>query len=265
MFLKNLPLIMSALIFITAQANAIIGGENASSSDAVTKSTAYIKIDALDGQTYTCTGTLVSRNLVITAAHCLVKNPGAKVTVLFGKTFKSMNRKSTFEIEEPAIHPEFKKLNEPGNYYTRSNDIALIKLAKKVSSKLRPVSIMDESVTMNTSNPLLLAGYGVVNEIGQATAADGLNYVRVHGAFVDRMVVTDQRNGQGACGGDSGGPAYFETAKELILVGVTRGVYAGARDCRHYGEYTNVMPFKRFILEQAALLKAEPPWFEKHP
>jgi secreted trypsin-like serine protease len=69
-----------------------------------------------------------------------------------------------------------------------------------------------------------LAGYGEIDG-RQHLGAKGLNKVQVTIAdpnFAPSEVMMDQRNGKGACHGDSGGPAYATGANgQLFLFGAT--------------------------------------------
>jgi secreted trypsin-like serine protease len=79
------------------------------------------------------------------------------------------------------------------------------------------------------------------------------------------IIVTEQSAGNGACAGDSGGPAYLETENGLIVLGITRGPYNLAQDCRHWGEYTYASKFKDYILKTVADMGAEAPVFVDAP
>lgn len=247
---------------VSGSDTSIIGGDKASASDAVTAST--VSLINSQGELYSfCTGTLISKNLVMTAAHCL-NYSGDDFSIYFGDELpKNIESANLVKFSKWIIHPEYKiVMNKQDIPITALNDIALVKLADEIPAFARPVPILDEHVKISTGDVLLLAGYGLVNEIEIQEWADGLNYVRVPVAkLMESIIVTDQTMAMGACSGDSGGPAYLETSRGLVVVGATRGPHEGATDCRHFGEYTNATMFKSFLLEQAKLLNAEAPEF----
>ncbi|MGZ3770140.1 MAG: S1 family peptidase [Bdellovibrio sp.] len=242
---------------------SIIGGQKASSGDLATASTVSIMAVYGDELYSICTGTLISKDLVVTAAHCLMDGTD-HLSIYFGEIVPSKTKDAKLiKIENSVSHPDYKIIfKEDDVLDTTVNDVALIKLAEDVPAFARPVAILDETVNISVGSEVLLAGYGLVNEIGEEKRAENLNFVKVPVAeILEFIIVTDQTNASGACNGDSGGPAYLETWKGLVLVGATRGPHDGALDCRHFGEYTNLTKFKSFISEYGQQLRAQAPVF----
>lgn len=248
--------------------SSIIGGHSATAQDPWTSSTVSL-ITHYNNRAYsTCTGTLISKNLVLTATHCLEYMGEGLVYVYLGaKLPKKFDNRKLLKVKKWITHPDFKMVLDENEYpITGVNDVALIRLEKTAPATATPVPILNSKVPLSRGQSLLLAGYGLVQEIDTPIDAEGLNYVRVPLAKVwNSILVTDQTNAQGACSGDSGGPAYLETKKGLIVVGITRGPHDKATDCRHYGEYTNASHFESFILDAARELEAEAPEFVDQP
>lgn len=251
----------------TASPNAIVGGEEVLANDALTSSTVSL-IATLSGQPVSvCTGVLISKNLVLTAAHCLVNFDQVPVTVFFGARLPvTLDEPGFVEVAEATFHPQYTRVkNSWGRYVTSLNDIGLIKLAGELPAGAKPVALLDQGTELKDKT-LLLAGYGIVNELGEVQLAMGLNKARVSLAKIEgSILVADHRSGQGACRGDSGGPAFLETSEGLILAGVTRGSHKAAANCRSFGEYTSVSYHKQMILDQALLMQAEAPQFIAAP
>lgn len=254
-------------IQITKNKNAIIGGQAALPTDPITASTVSIMVNFQDSPFSVCTGTLISPNLVLTATHCLDGMDAKELFIYFGETLpKQIDSRNFFKVSDIRMHPEYEIIfdgTDEDTPLTGLNDVGLIRLAQNAPDSARPVAIANNAQAIRPGASLLLAGYGLVNEINEPIYATGLNFVRV--PFVkfafENILVTDQTNAQGACLGDSGGPAYIETLDGLVLAGITRGPHGQALDCRHYGEYTSAAHFKSFITETAKELGAHPPQF----
>lgn len=245
--------------------SGIIGGTPALDTDAVRASTVSL-LTTYDNKPFSfCTGTLISKNLILTATHCLKYAQKETSFVFIGaKLPKTFEGARTFAIENWITNPSYKEVTDKnGSFITGLNDVALIRLKEDAPADATPVPVLDESISLKDGQSLLLAGYGLLSELNVPVYADGLYYTHVSLAKTawDSILVTDQTGNQGACAGDSGGPAYLETGKGFIVVGITRGPHERAQDCRHYGEYTFAAKFKTFILNSAAQLKAEAPQF----
>lgn len=246
----------------------IIGGEAAKSTDAVTASTVSLVMNYMGRAHSFCTGTLISENLVLTATHCLAEMNINEYGIFFGETLpKNFDDANIRKVKAAVTHPGYKfELDPVENVYTGFNDIGLVMLETEAPSFAKPVAILNDTV-LTIGQKLLLAGYGLVNEISvPAQKATGLNFVHVTIAkLFSNIIVTEQSQAQGACAGDSGGPAYLETENGLIVLGITRGPHNLARDCRHWGEYTYASRFKDHILQTAEKLGAEAPVFVDAP
>nr|BFD62504.1 hypothetical protein BdHM001_11850 [Bdellovibrio sp. HM001] len=247
---------------------AIVGGEEVLANDALISSTVSLVANVSGAPVSVCSGVLISHNLVITAAHCLVNFDQLPLVVYFGaKLPTTMEDPGMVAVAQATFHKKYTRVKDGwGRYVTTLNDIGLIKLAEEIPAGAQPVAILDQGIELPAPTELLLAGYGIINEIGEVQQAEGLNKARVTLVNVeDSILVADHRDGQGACRGDSGGPAFLETPQGLVLVAVTRGAHGGALNCRSFGEYTSASYHKQMILEQARLMQAEAPQFVAVP
>lgn len=266
--LSALFAVVAALSFTACQKNAgtmynnadsaqIIGGEVVQPSDIVVNSTVALKYIQGNNAYAMCTGTLISPNLVLTAAHCLRGQSKSQIRIGFSiNVINKLDPETMVEVADMVIHPKYGSTG-------RLNDVALIALAKTAPAPYKPVGIISDKYKMEIGMPMLLAGYGVINDAnGEDTEA--LRKVTVPMAKIidaDAILVTDQTKNTGACNGDSGGPAYLEKDGLLYVYGITRGPHANAPHCHAYGEYTWASKFETFILESAAKMKTETPSF----
>lgn len=238
-----------------AAGSAIIGGTISSPEDLVARSTVALmyyndstnKLDAF------CTGTLISRNLILTASHCLRWMSVDELYVSFSISLNP-DKDSLLNVKaaELITHPD---------YFDMKNDVALIKIAVNAPSTHQPVAILSERHNLQVGQTMILAGFGIIDDFN-FTSSSVLRRVEVPLAkILDTILVTDQTKFSGACNGDSGGPAYLENAQQLFVYGITRGPHESATDCHHYGEYTYASKFQKFIVESAEQLGADQPQF----
>lgn len=243
---------------------AIIGGQPARASDPVRGSTVSL-MRVLPNKTVLsfCSGTLISKNLVVTAAHCVEPMATETFYVFFGEKLPTLvSEPNLVKVGTISYHDEYRlRPVKKNRYITSINDIALIRLESEAPEGFNPALILADTDVLQPGSPLLLAGYGVVNEANNQRTST-LNYVRVPLFKLEGdYLIADQTTGQGACFGDSGGPVFIETANGLVVVGETHEAYDGAIDCHHYGEFTLLSKFRTFIDKKALALQGEPPTY----
>lgn len=206
-----------------------------------------------------CTGTLISKNLVVTAAHCADHLPDRPTKILFGNNLPaSLDDSRLVEIAEAVSNKNFGRNPDT---FVAMNDVAVIKLAQDAPEGFKPVPVLASGYALQPGDMLTLAGWGRISE-QYPTKPTVLQKTQVPvAAMRDMEIVTDQRNGSGACAGDSGGPAFIETAHGLVLAGATRGPEAGYTDCHHYGVYTLLVNHKDFLIYAAETLQGDYPQF----
>ncbi len=249
------------LALITSAAMAyykplIIGGDVVQVSDPAAYSTvAMMSIKANQRLSPRCTGTLISKNLVLTAAHCVEGKQSKELVISFSTEVTTIfNPETMRKVKAIKAHDQY---NNPSSY----NDVALVVVEDVAPAVAHTISILEPEYNLAVGQSMLLAGFGVTND-STGAGPTNLQQVRVKLAkMLDTILVTNQTEGGGACNGDSGGPAYLEKNNQLYVYGITRGPHEGANDCHHYGEYTYASKFKEFILRTAVELNAESPVF----
>lgn len=151
-----------------------------------------------------CTGTALARDLVLTAAHCVVRRTQYEV--------KAYQNGQAIKVVSVARHPRFDFAAYAGSRATA--DIALLKLASPLPDIVVPASLA-AARRVSVNDTLVIAGFGVTAN----GTARGLGIPRmarlavtgVPGSLQIRLVDPATRNaseGLGGCTGDSGAPVF---------------------------------------------------------
>ena len=192
-----------------------------------------------------CTATAVTRDLLLTAAHCV--QPGADYKLVGSAPGQPPVLKDIARIERD---PQFDLKRLLGHLATA--DVALIKLAEPLPARVPPVRIGSDSETVAVGDTLVIAGYGVTvrgdGRTGGTVRAARLVVTGQPGPLQIRLFdprTRDEGPGLGACAGDSGAPAFRDAGGSLILVGVVSWS-TGPKLSAGCGGLTGVTPLVRY-------------------
>jgi hypothetical protein len=150
-----------ALLFLSpAPATAMLGG--APAPETVAAQTALI----VSTRGASCTGAVLARDLVLTAAHCV--EPSADYAIV---VFEPSGPR-VVPVVRVALHPRF----DPAHFKTRrpTPDLALIKISVPLPERYRPAFVERTPLQPRAGEYFTLAGYGVTQE------GDGKSAGRLH-------------------------------------------------------------------------------------
>ena len=208
----KLELLCLTLFFLPLLGNEIKGGPIVSAEDFPFIARLGIKKGRW---VYTCTGSLVKDDLILTAKHCFQKNGKTYYhgSATFFDTFRGYKDRKEFTVKMKLIKT-----------YPNS-DLALARLTRKVSN-ITPLRIYNKKLSPGTT--VKATGYGMhdfrqndghLRHIDLRVAYDRGNYV---GTKIGK-------NNEGPCGGDSGGPLLVQTGNSYSVAGT---LYGAGYDCR---------------------------------
>lgn len=228
---------------------------------------AALDIRFSDGSGASCGGTLIDRDSVLTAAHCLVQpqTTASSVRVGVGGTAKSQPQFQLRVATTAFIHPSY----TPSR--TQSYDAAVLKLNSAVTG-IKPIKLATAKQNrLETPGRLLtVAGWGRTDPNDATSAVDSMREVSlpvVSDATAQQalpsqppfqyapslMVATDSQAGKDAAQGDSGGP-LFNPGATPTQVGIVSYGNAGTTHGSPPTAYTEVNNpgIRTFIINAAS-------------
>ncbi|CAD7083715.1 unnamed protein product [Hermetia illucens] len=206
-----------------------------------------------DGK-FHCGGTLLTKDYVMTAAHCVKRLRRSKIRIILGDhdqyittETRAIQRAVTSIIKHRRFDPD-----------TYNNDIALLRLRKPVvfSKSIRPICLprinYDPAGRIGT-----VVGWGRTSEGGELpgivnhvkvpilTIGDCRNQKYKSSRITTSMLCAGKPN-QDSCQGDSGGPLLLSSGYKYHIVGIVSwGVGCGREG--YPGVYTRVSKFVPWI------------------
>lgn len=215
-------------------AGAVVGGRDEGGT------LARRSVMVLDSRGGVCSGVVVARDVVLTAAHCLAGAPEHRVH------FRDADGQPVLIAPAAkAVHPGY----DPAaiERRRRSIDLALVRLPEPLPARFETATLTatgaarDERVT--------LGGWGVLREGDSRSSGTfrtaSLGVVEPYGP--SRILIWAQdpdRAGAGACRGDSGGPILRGGA---VLAVTTWASGARGRDCGTFTQGVLLGPQRDWI------------------
>jgi Trypsin len=168
-----------------------------------------------------CSGTVIGRHAVLTAAQCIHPNAGTKILDI-----RSNGRPVLKDVAVIIPNPKFDLSTLLAHRATA--DLALLKPAEPLGEIYRPVPVMSPSASaVATGERIVIAGYGlsVAGQFKSGGVLRSTQLIVVDNPDSLQIRLSDpkaqgEKSGAGACAGDSGGPALRVSAQGLVLIGL---------------------------------------------
>jgi Trypsin len=250
------------LLFHPGVTQAIIGG----APDAVSRN-GVVKIQS---QRWSCTGTLISRTLVLTAAHC-VWDPQSQ-SYFYDLTSAVVGTEDGIAGRSSGISKVIGAVRHPGyNGTDGRNDIALIQVQDVFDGNFIELATAEETAASEQAFSIGIAsGFGVTQQGGSSSSTllqvnqqilsstycrSSWNYKIT---YADTFLCALGAPTSTVCSGDSGGPLFLNIGGRRKLAGVTN---FGTQSCgAGVSVFARVSSFQSFLVENgfAALARTTP-------
>jgi hypothetical protein len=283
--LQIVLLALSALAVAAPGAGAIVGGTD-QIPDGFASPLAFVEIHEPGNELGTCTGTLISPTVVMTAAHCVYDTTKHDNLLGVAKPSDITVRVGSANVADATLGVDAGVVAVlPQPYYRwdgsrHNHDVALLALDRTLPQA--PAALAEQSP--GAGKPLLIAGYGNTStfdqndasalKIGLIDAAAPASCHLVSETFDPSWLFCGAAAGTDpvipggtACYGDSGGPAFADenTATNLVVEGIVS--YGSGPECENSRTYLVLVASERGFIDRAlatpvsgwAKLRDDPP------
>ena len=240
----------------------IVGGQEATPHSLPWQAALVVERTHFDGSTSQhayCGASIISREWIITAAHCAKdKYPTEDIRVWLGShnLKKQENTRVIRHLVKKIQHSQY-------DAATTDYDIALLKLSKPVefNKYIRPICLPGAQKRAIEGSSSLISGWGTLSFRGEVSPTLQVAVVPIvsrehcngaksyHGEITSRMLCAGYKEGGvDTCQGDSGGPLskQVKNSDKFELTGIVSWGAGCAREFK-YGVYTDVSYFRDWI------------------
>lgn len=242
-----MKLILSTLMIFSLLNNGlaraegtIVGGQLVKSGDRIARRTVGLVMVGSDGSAGTCTGAILSKGAILTAAHCVAGAKNIFVVFSINGVMKIVQDAAQTKPFQPngrnyRFATNFRQLKGYSGQQggdDEFSDLAVVTFAGGLPMGYETAKFLNQAEggkLLTAGAPVVVAGYGItsVNERDNPTASGprssgtlrqvSLQFDQFSAGKKNMFLEGQNRN---ACSGDSGGPALVSAGGEVYVVGV---------------------------------------------
>jgi chymotrypsin-like protease len=209
-----------------------------------------------------CSGALISYEWILTVADCLI-GAGKTNLILLGMADRENATHGVVTIANDYI------VHENFTYGIPANNIALVKLAKPVTSMLfqdyvKPITLPEQKYKPGTK--ITVSGWGLTDD-GTNSSTTTLKYTTLTKLNKKRCIqqfgvantktgvfcAGDENKVKGPCDRDEGSPAVVKIKKNPILVGLENFISRLGCEKGNPSVYTDVFYYREWIREKTGI------------
>ena len=234
-------------VLSTSEGQGIVNGIDVKQDDPLAKSIVMLT----DGKVAFCTGTLIAKDIVLTAGHCMQAGDG-KLYVGFSIDGTDKNvPKLRRHLITATKRPDGFKVDKDNNFTVETDalDLMIVKFDGGTPEGYVPAELFEapsiHPPELDKGTVVIPYGYGFTN----MKKKSGLGPLRKTHVVIDepyygRSEFATNEVSTGTCEGDSGGPVFLRLGEKYVVAGVTS---RGSDNCEEYGIYTKVNAYTDWI------------------
>ncbi len=161
-----------------------------------------------------CSGTIISSNAILSAAHCLAGKAPQNIWVTFGTDgLQSTTLKPATQI---FIHPRYQVYGSRLPNVKDNGDLAILTFDGGLPFGYRPALLATSLQDLKTKSPVFIAGFGIPNHGILSACQTAIQNLHFSNTEIELY-------GFSSCspnGGDSGGPTYLIKNNRVVVLAI---------------------------------------------
>ena len=219
--MKRLLVVSLSILFSISQIQTTYAVEDGSSASG----SPYV-VPVIVGSVGSCSGVMISKNVLVTAAHCILdESKQIAKSILVGSPGSELTSGEYAKVTHTFTPDDY--LGNAADNKIGNSDIAFL-VIDKLYSDYGVIEIASENDLVSLKNkraPLRVLGYGSTSNSGDNDYLphyfDGVFESAYNTTLLNSFGITSTKGN--ACSGDSGAPIISITPKKVMLVGILTG------------------------------------------